>query len=104
MKTFRFFGLQLDLLFRLRRVKRVIFDLPDWADDTHVRQGRISDDEWGTPDGKTKVCYYKHSTAFYIDLPDAKYYQSVSITPMYCVKDGQRTRSTNRTITVDCYM
>lgn len=101
MKTIKFLGLQVDFLLSVKRVKRVVFDLPDWADDAHLRQGAIGD--WGTPDGKTKVCYFKGSKAFYIDVPDCKKSKQVSLTPMRGIVNGKLASLTGRRLVVDLY-
>jgi len=101
----RFLGFEIDFRFAVKRVKRVYFSIPDWADDAHLRQGgRIGN--WGTPDGKTKVCYYKGNTAYFIDVPECKESVEVSVTPMYNLRnrtiDGFKY-NTNRQIVVDLY-
>lgn len=101
MKTFRKFGIQIDFHFKIRKVKRISISIPDWADDAHLRQGSPREDGWGTPDGKTKVCYYKGSTAYFIDVPDCTSSKEVSVTPMH---DRQtRTYTKNRVVVIDLY-
>jgi len=101
MKTFRKFGIQIDFSLSIRRVKRMTFSIPDWADDAHLRQGRPMEDGWGTPDGKTKICYFKGGKAFYIDVPDCKEAVEVFVTPMK--NRATLAYNTNRVVIVDLY-
>lgn len=49
MKTFRVLGHEINLSFSVERVKTVTINLPDEADDVHIRDGKtgfkIFDDE-----------------------------------------------------------
>jgi len=100
MKThIRKFGLDINFCFSCDRVKRMVFDIPDWADDTHLRQGSIG--EWGTSDGKTKVVFFKGSQMTELPVPDCKRSVEVSLTPMWDKKT--RTRMQNRKIVVDLF-
>ena len=103
MKTFTFLNLQIRYFFSIRRCKRIVYSIPDWADDAHLRHGNISDDGWGTPDGKDKICYYKGSKPYFIDLPDSKESVQVSLTPLYDTSSGIRKHSTGRTIVIDFF-
>jgi hypothetical protein len=102
MKTWQFWGIQIDFHLSIRRCRRLTYSIPDWADDTHLRQGRISDDGWGTPDGLPKVVYFKGSKAFYIDIPKCKSCQQVYVSPLY---DKKRLGfATNRVVIFDIYL
>lgn len=104
MKTFRLFGRQFDFHFRVRKVKRMIFDLPASANDAHLRQGSFGD--WGTPDGKSKVTYFLKggNKPTFLDLPDCKSCQQVFVTPMYQIKNNTKVRVFNRVLVVDVYL
>jgi hypothetical protein len=99
MRILRFCGFEIKTQFTVERFKTLTFDIPDWADDTHLRQGGKGD--YGTPDGKTKICYFKGSKPFYIDLPEHKRAVKVSITPL---RDyGCLEHNTNRKVVVDVF-
>lgn len=98
MKKIRFLGLQVDFHLSIRRVKRLQFDLPDWADDTCITTYDVDDKPI-----PHKIKYYKGSTRFYIDLPKCKDAVKVFLTPLYSIVDGKRVRSTDRKIIVDVY-
>lgn len=98
MKAFRILGFDVRLSFSVRRVKRLTFDLPDWADDVCVTTNDV--------DGNTiphKIKYYKVATRYYIDLPKCKEVSVVSITPLSDIVDGVRSKMTNRKIVVDVF-
>ncbi len=95
MKTLKIFGFHIVYYFNLYNVKKLTFDLPDWADDTHVTNENPSN-EW-------KIKYYKCSTTYYIDLPKCKKATVLSLTPLTDVVDGKRTAMTNRKIVVEIY-
>jgi hypothetical protein len=65
MKTFRKLGLRIDFHFKVRRVSRQTFSIPDWADDTHVTN-RTTWDEDGV-EIPWCIKYYKGSTPFFVD-------------------------------------
>ena len=99
MKTFRIFGLDIRLFFSVRRVKRLTFDLPDWADDTCITTTGL--DCKPIPH---KIKFYKGNVRHYIDLPKCKDASIVSLTPLYGIVDGVRARNTNRKIVVDIFL
>lgn len=112
MKTFRILGHEINLSFSIERVKTVTVNLPDEADDVHVRDGKtgfkIFDDEWsdGTPDGKPKLCYYSSLAlgVHYVDLPEkTKYAKKVYLTPRTQIIDNKKVYSKNRICVVNCY-
>lgn len=92
MKNFRLIGFDIRFFFSVRRVKRLVFDLPDWADDTMI------DTEGAQP----RIVYYKGFTPFYIDLPGREAVK-VSLSPMYLINGNTRARNTNRKIVVDVF-
>ncbi len=99
MKTFRIFGLDITLLFSVKPVKRLIFDLPDWADDTCITNKDVN--------GASiphKIKYYRGSTSYYIDLPKCKDAKCVSITPMYFIDNHKKVDTKNRKIVVDLFL
>ena len=98
MKTFKILGFDVRLFFSVRRVKRLTFDLPDWADDTCITTTDV--------DGKPiphKIKYYKGSERYYIDLPKCSDAVKVSLTPLYGIVNGVRSRMTDRKIVVDVF-
>ena len=97
MKTIKFFGIQIDWSFAFWRVKRLTFDLPDWADDTCVTTSDVDGNQI-----QPTIKYYKGSTRYYIDLPKCKKANDVFITPMYDRKNN--CRMSNRKIIVDVYL
>ena len=73
-------------------VERVVFNIPDWADDV----GLYTDKE-----GIVKVRYFKGVTPYYIDLPKCKKVNLVSVTKKY---NNDRTGyNKNRKVGIDCY-
>lgn len=95
MKTFRILGFDVRLFFSVRRVKRLTFDLPDWADDTCITTTDVDDTH--------KIKYYKGSTRYYIDLPKCSDAVKVSLTPLTGIVDGKRVAMTDRKIVVDVF-
>jgi hypothetical protein len=98
MKTYRILGIEINFSFSIRRVKRLTFDLPDWADDTCITTSDVNNNKI-----PHKIKYYKGSTRYYIDLPKCIDAQEVSLTPMYGIVNNDRVRMTNRKIVVDIY-
>lgn len=99
MKSFTIFGFKIEFFFSIRRVKRLTFDLPDWADDTCISK---IDNDCNTISPRIK--YYKGSKVFYIDLPKCKDAILVSLTPLNGIVDGKRQQMTNRKITIDIFI
>lgn len=90
MKTYRFCGLQ--ITFRIDRVKRMTFDIPDWANDCWTYSG----------DRPHCVRYWRGETAYYIDLPKCKGAKVVSVDRLY---NKDRTGyNSNRKIVIDVYL
>lgn len=100
MKTFRLLGREIKWHFSIKSVKRIAVSIPEWANDAHLRQGN-TDTDWSTPDGKTKVCYYKGSKVYFIDIPECKRAEEVYVTPMY--KKDKSGYNPNRVVIVDLY-
>lgn len=98
MKTFKILGFDVRLFFSVRRVKRLTFDLPDWADDTCITTTDVDDKPM-----PHKIKYYKGSTRYYIDLPKCSDAVKVSLTPLYGIVNGVRSRMTDRKIVVDVF-
>lgn len=96
MKRIKFLGIEIEYFFSFSRVKRLTFDLPDWADDTCVSAINMFGDEI-----PPTIKYYKGSNVFYIDLPKCKTAKMVSLSPMY--DKVNKCRMKNRKIVVDIY-
>jgi hypothetical protein len=96
MKTFKIFGYQIRFFFSVRRIKRLTFNLPDWADDTHITTVDADDKSF-----TYKIKYYKGSTPFYIDLPKCNDAVMVYLTPYSIIIDGKKVNMTNRKIIID---
>lgn len=91
MKTYRFFGFR--IAFCIDRVKRMTFNIPDWADDCWT---------YSSDDKPYCVRYFKGGTAHYIDLPKCKKADVVSVDKLY--NKGRTGYNTNRKIVVDVYI
>ena len=50
-----------------------------------------------------KIKYYNGNTRYYIDLPKCSDAVKVSLTPLYGIVDGVRSRMTNRKIVIDVF-
>ena len=98
MKTFRILGFDVRLFFSVRRVKRLTFDLPDWADDTCITTTDVDD----KPIPHT-IKYYKGSTRYCIALPKCSDAVKVSLVPLTGIVDGKRVAMTDRKIVVDVF-
>ena len=98
MKRFRILGFDVRFFFSLRRIKRLTFDLPDWADDTCI----TTLDTYYNPISH-KIKYYKGGTPYYIDLPKCNDAEVVSLVPMVKKVSGERVAMTNRKIVVDVF-
>ncbi len=96
MKTWQFWGIQIDFHLSIRRYRRLKYSIPDWADDAHLR---ISG---ATPDGLPKITYFKGSTPFFIDIPKCKSCQQIYVTPMKDKKTFGYNR--NRVVIFDIYI
>jgi hypothetical protein len=99
MRTFKFWGIQIDFLFIIWRVKRLTFDLPDWADDITIIFMNYHNELI-----QPRIKYHKGSKGFYeakyIDLPKCKTAKQIYVTPKY---DSDLNQTTNRKIVVDIY-
>jgi len=101
-KTIKFLGIQLDLMFCLDvfRVKQLVLDIPDNADDV----GLVLSNTHATIDGFVRqIRYFVSGQTCYIDLPHCKKLNVVSITPMYRIYDGAKQRNYNRKVVIDIY-
>jgi hypothetical protein len=94
MKTYKIFGIQIDLAFCLKisRVKRINIDIPDWADDCHLN---ISD-------SKPIIKYYKGTTPYFINIPKCKKAVQISRDKLYDRINGGYKQ--NRKIVIDLYL
>ena len=97
-KTLNILGYKLNItfFFSIYHVKKLTFNLPDWADDTCIT---YHDAIKGY-----RIKYYKGSTVFYIDLPKCKKADLVFLTPITGIVYGKRIQMTNRIITIDIYV
>jgi hypothetical protein len=96
MKIFRIFGFEIKIHFSFEKYKRIEVSIPDWADDAHLRHIDSNDS-----DDKYKVCYYKGSTPYYIDIPKHKKAIEISVTRLY---NKERTDyEKNRKVIIDLY-
>lgn len=93
MRKIRILNLQFKWFFSVNKFKKLTFQLPLWADDTHVNKD----------DGNYRIKYYKGCKPFYIDLPKCKHVDEISITPRTYKKDGDRLLSTHREIVVEIF-
>lgn len=103
MKLYMTLGFEVKTSSSLRKVERLTFNLPCWADDTDI----ISE----IKEGNTifKIRYWRGRDDFYIDLPKCNKACKVSLTPLY--RDDYRddpqilrpVYNTNRKIIVDIY-
>jgi hypothetical protein len=98
MKTFRILGFDVRVFFSVRRVKRLTFDLPDWADDTCITTTDLDDKPI-----PHKIKYYKGSIRYYIDLPKCSDAVKVNLVPLTGIVDGKRVAMTDRKIVVDVF-
>jgi hypothetical protein len=103
MKAFRFLNLHIDWHIAIFRIKRLTFNIPNWADDVCVTTTDVNNN-----DISPKIKYYKCSTRFYIDLPKCKKANVIFLTPMYVINggyfNGRRQRTMNRKIVVDIFI
>ena len=93
MKTLRFFGIQIKVAFCIDRVKRMTFDIPDWADDCYVHNSDTKD---------AVIRYFKGGTPHFIDLPKCKKADCVSVSKLY--NKDRTCYNTDRKIVVDVYL
>lgn len=91
-RSFRFLGIQFRISFQVNRIKRMSFDIPDWADDCHI-------DMSDTPNAI--IMYWKGSEKYFIELPKCIKADMVQLTPLYA--SDRTTYNSNRKIVVDLW-
>lgn len=95
MRTLKLFGLEINMSFSLNRVKRMVFDIPDWADDCYVHN-------CNTP--KAVIRYWRGGEKYFIDLPKCIKAKEISVSRMYAISNGVRDYTQNRKVAVDVYL
>ena len=109
----RFLGYEINLSLSIRRVKTIILNIPNNADDVHIRNGEIKglkifDPDWGlTPDSKPKLCYYSNllSGVSFVDLPEkTKEAKITFLTPRTKIINNKKVNTKNRICIVKCYL
>jgi len=105
MRTIQIFNIviMIQFMFDIFRTKRLTFDLPDSADDVSVMLADVHPQATNKHRYLWRVRYFQGVTgakAQYIDLPKCRRANMISLTPMYVIYDGTKTRTTNRNIIV----
>ena len=90
MKTYIIFGLEIK--FSIRLVRRITYDLPDWADDVHLHQQNVI----------YSIIYYRSEREFKIPLIKCRSVEIIKITPKWI--KIRSIMSTNRKIVLNLYL